>query len=65
MTSCVQCVTCRHYRPGMTCDAFPIGIPSVILTGERDHRQPFPGDKGIRWEPAEGVDPDILEEGDE
>jgi len=49
----------------MTCDAFPIGIPSVILTGERDHRQPFPGDKGIRWEPAEGVDPDILEEGDE
>lgn len=32
------------------CDAFPAGIPETIWEGKVDHREPFVGDKGIRWE---------------
>ncbi len=46
-----QCLTCRHYWLGAECAAFPDGIPAEIFTGLRDHRKPYPGDKGIRWEP--------------
>ena len=45
-----QCLTCRHYHLGGACDAFK-KIPSEIVTGEVDHREPYPGDNGIRWEP--------------
>ena len=58
------CWPCRHYRrspvshgdiPGMhrldhTCAAFPEGIPSLILVGGFDHRDPHPDDNGIRFE---------------
>jgi hypothetical protein len=30
--------------------AFPAGIPEKILFYEHDHRKPFPGDHGIRFE---------------
>lgn len=47
------CVRCAHKtrtaRP--VCAAFPDGIPREIWTGERDHDAPYPGDRGIRFEP--------------
>mgnify|MGYP005851485489 CR=1 FL=1 len=48
-----QCFACRHFHKGIRCAALPNGIPTAILEMEHDHRQPYPGDNGIRWEPAE------------
>lgn len=53
------CQSCRHYAQDssgelLTCEAFPEGIPEPILSGELDHRRPFPGDQGIRYEPVRG-----------
>lgn len=53
-----QCVLCSHYRFDYTCEAFPEGIPLVIFTGEHDHREPFPGDHGIRFEPRPETESD-------
>ncbi len=50
---CSQCE--RILKDGITCKAFPDGIPDVILTGEFDHRKPFPGDNGIQFEPKEVI----------
>jgi hypothetical protein len=51
------CTPCRHFRPrqGRTCAAFPArdSIPMPIWLGEHDHRTPYPGDHGIRFEPRE------------
>lgn len=49
-----QCSRCIH-RHGITqfCDAFPDGIPAIILRGDFDHTEPFPGDNGIRFEPED------------
>lgn len=48
------CVTCKHKSPfGPTCAAFPEGIPNEILDAENDHRESFPGDHGIRYEPMD------------
>lgn len=47
------CMTCRHFRlgaAGRTCDAFEEAIPLPIWTGEHDHRTPYAGDGGIRYE---------------
>ncbi len=53
-----QCLACRHLRdgrdPAMACAAFPSGIPDAILTNRHDHRQPFEGDGGVRFEPRPG-----------
>lgn len=48
-----QCSTCIH-RFGNTrfCAAFPDGIPAVILGNRFDHHAEYPGDHGIRYEPA-------------
>ena len=35
------------------CEAFPDGIPKEIAFGDWDHTKPFPGDKGILFEPKE------------
>jgi hypothetical protein len=54
------CFKCAHYRGtgelGPLCAAFPFGVPDDIYYGGFDHRQAFPGDGGIRWEPAAGVE---------
>lgn len=54
-----QCAYCKHYRSPLdtgldaqTCTAYPLSIPADIWTNQADHRQPQPGDNGIRWEPA-------------
>lgn len=57
------CVACKHRRsidttgPNLegTCAAFPDGIPAAILEGD-DHRKPWPGDNGIRFEVEEGFE---------
>lgn len=47
-----QCVSCKHkHGTGPTCAAFLDGIPEAILLGEHDHRESYPGDGGIRYEP--------------
>ena len=48
-----QCRVCLHFKensPILTCDAFPKGIPVIILKGEFDHTNEFKGDNGIRFE---------------
>lgn len=48
-----QCISCYFYvgriTGGLACYAFPTGIPSEILTGGYDHRNPYSGDAGILW----------------
>lgn len=51
------CLTCVHFHQdnemALTCDAFPDGIPQPIVRSEHDHREPYPGDNGIQYEPKE------------
>jgi hypothetical protein len=52
------CEDCRH-RIGfdrLACAAFPDRIPKEIWNGLRDHRSPYPGDGGIRFEPMTAED---------
>lgn len=44
-----QCLECMRYEKDWKCDAFPKGIPKEIYTGEHDHNNAYPGDKGIRF----------------
>lgn len=48
-----QCESCIHYKNFFRCNAFPEypGIPREIDNMRFDHRNPYPGDNGIRWEP--------------
>jgi hypothetical protein len=55
-----QCFDCKHlarFRPGELshCTAFPDEIPDDIFKNRHDHRQPYPGDHGIRFEPSESA----------
>ena len=51
-----QCVYCRNLEPGGKCPAFPEGIPEAINLNWHDHHHPFPGDRGIRFEPIDGYE---------
>ena len=59
MTSLVMpiCMVCRHLSRdpgwGYRCTAFPAGIPDAIIESRVDHREPFDGDDGIRFEPVD------------
>jgi len=45
------CHKCIHVdENGVTCKAFPDGIPVAILNGEFDHHKPHPDDNGIQFE---------------
>lgn len=48
------CMKCKHRNTidsdGLTCKAFPNGIPDAIILNEHDHRKPFKGDNGIQFE---------------
>jgi hypothetical protein len=47
-----QCVWCRHRADdGRRCRAFPKAIPNAILRNRHDHRYPYDGDSGVRYEP--------------
>jgi hypothetical protein len=52
--SWVQCWLCCHLKPYGRCDAFPEGIPQEIISGGYDHREPYDGDDGIRYEEIPG-----------
>tara|TARA_B100000424_G_C22855934_1_gene456287 strand:- start:200 stop:415 length:216 start_codon:yes stop_codon:yes gene_type:complete len=53
-----QCLFCKNYNgasdDGFHCNAYPLEkdqtIPEDIIRGKFDHREPFKGDNGIRYE---------------
>ena len=47
------CIECVHYKGGIKCSAFPKRIPDEITEHQHDHRKPYPGDNGIRYEPID------------
>lgn len=53
-----QCRSCKHLdreKPrSKRCAAFPDGIPMEICATRRAHREPYPGDGGIVYEPIPG-----------
>lgn len=48
-----QCNECANYMGDAKCRAFPTRIPDKILSGDFDHRRPYPGDNGVRFTPVE------------
>ena len=46
----VQCEGCAHRLGPGRCTAFPDGVPGAIVSGQHDHRAPYPGDGGIRYQ---------------
>ncbi len=55
-----MCMFCRHLVEGTTkCAAFPGGIPDAIFYGAHDHREPYEGDSGIRFELKPGGEADL------
>jgi hypothetical protein len=47
-----SCVSCRRKTRGPVCDAYPGGIPELILNGKVDHKTPYPGDHGLTYLPV-------------
>ena len=53
-----HCNQCSHVgEDGLTCAAFADAIPVEILVGRNQHRKPYPGDHGLRFEPKEPPEP--------
>jgi hypothetical protein len=53
---CVSCTRFRRAALGLTCDAYPAGIPEGIYMNKVDHRVPQPGDRGLRYDPEPGAE---------
>lgn len=53
---CVGCTRLKGTLDNPKCDAFPLAIPADILLSKADHRQPYEGDNGIRYEPKTEAD---------
>lgn len=52
------CASCRFLDDhGLTCKAFPGGIPDAITENMVDHRKPVDGDHGIQFALADGAPP--------
>jgi hypothetical protein len=52
------CRHCLHYPGGTrTCTAFPDGIPDALWWAYHGHREPFPGDHGLLFQPRPLPDP--------
>ena len=54
MSEAPNCIECKHFHSknlaGITCDAFPNGIPSDIVDNVIEHTKPYKGDNGIQFE---------------
>jgi hypothetical protein len=50
-----QCFECKHRLPQtrLACKAFPNGVPREIFLSDHNHREPFVGDNGYRFEMTE------------
>lgn len=47
LSPCASCA--RKHANSSSCDAFPAGIPRLILLGRHAHRTPYPGDHGLQY----------------
>jgi hypothetical protein len=60
---CAFCQRLLANRAGTwCCRAFPKGIPAPLIEGRLDHRDSYPGDQGIRFEPDWGAPNVVLSE---
>jgi hypothetical protein len=50
-----MCFECDRRTEGLTCEAYPDGIPQAITLGRADHRLKLPGDKGLRFRGNDGA----------
>lgn len=56
-----NCMKCKHKRKHLykfDCKAFPNGIPHDIIMGNHDHLKPYPGDRGLWYDPNKKVTPE-------
>jgi hypothetical protein len=51
----IACRSCVHLLEERKCKAFTSGIPEDILIGKNNHKKPFKGDNGIRFEPIKDL----------
>lgn len=46
------CTDCKHFLGDGKCNAFPVEIPLIIISGKNDHTEPLPEqDNDIVFEP--------------
>lgn len=51
----VLCQNCTRLGRTLSCEAYPAGIPFAITSGFHDHRKPYPGDRGLRYNPTDAA----------